>query len=94
MFFSNIEHFPCVKMSGSNLPKAILSTPSSQEEKCESPSVSSTLRHSWYYEIVRTNASQSLQDLHQNRIKKLRKELDYLKETEWKYENIDKYIGQ
>ncbi|EEZ99941.1 hypothetical protein TcasGA2_TC002737 [Tribolium castaneum] len=81
-------------MSGSNLPKAILSTPSSQDEKSEGPSVSSTLRLTWYHEIIRTNATQSLQDLHQHRVKTLRKELDYLKETEWKYESIDKYIGQ
>lgn len=83
-----------VKMSGSNLPKAILSPPSSPEEKCEPLSLSSTIKLTRYYEIVRSNATQSLQDIHQNKIKTLRKELDYLKETEWKYDPIEKYIGQ
>ncbi|CAH2008310.1 unnamed protein product [Acanthoscelides obtectus] len=46
------------------------------------------------YEIVNTNAEGSIQDMHQNRIKSLRKELEYLKETSWKYDPIDKYIGQ
>ena len=81
-------------MSGSNLPKAILSSPSFSEEKFDGTSLSATLKQTRYFEIVRTNAGQSLQDMHQNRIKNLRKELDYLKDTEWKYESIDKYIGQ
>ncbi|RZC35347.1 hypothetical protein BDFB_014492, partial [Asbolus verrucosus] len=59
-------------MSGSNLPKAILSPPPFQEEKSEGTSLSATLRLTRYYEIVRTNAMQSLQDMHQNRLKALR----------------------
>jgi hypothetical protein len=75
-------------MSGSNLPKAILSPPSSPEEKCEPLSLSSTIKLTRYYEIVRSNATQSLQDIHQNKIKTLRKELDYLKETLHYWHNI------
>lgn len=79
-------------MSGSTLPKAVLASPS-QEERIEDASLVA-LRSSRYFEIVRTNAETSLQDMHQARIKALRKELDFFKESKWKYETIDKYIGQ
>lgn len=79
-------------MSGSSLPKCILFSPA-QEERNEDPSLAA-LKCTKYYEIIKTNAESSLQELHQNRMKSLRKELDYLKETVWKYEPIEKYIGQ
>lgn len=46
------------------------------------------------HEKVFTNAVSVSQEMHLGRIKALRKELDYLKETEWKYQPVDKYIGQ
>lgn len=79
-------------MSASNLPKCILFSPA-QEERNEDPSLAA-LKCTKYFEIIKTNADTSLQELHQNRMKSLRKELDFLKETAWKYEPIEKYIGQ
>lgn len=79
-------------MSGSNLSKSILSDPLPPEDKQESVSV--ILRLTKYFELVRTNAAQSLDEMHQNRLKILRKEMDHLRETEWKYDPIEKYIGQ
>lgn len=70
-------------MSTLNLPKCILFSPS-QEERNEDPSLAA-LKCTKYYEIIKTNADSSLQELHLNRIKSLRKELDYLKETAWKH---------
>lgn len=82
-------------MSGSNnIPLAMLSPPPAIDEKAETPSLQATLRAAIYYEVVRSNAGQAIKDMHNERIKALRKELDYLKETEWKFSNIDKYIGQ
>lgn len=34
------------------------------------------------------------QENHLNRMQKLRKELNHIKETDWQYEPIEKYIGQ
>lgn len=31
---------------------------------------------------------------HMRRLQNLRKEVSYLKNTEWKYEPVEKYIGQ
>lgn len=64
-----------------------------QEERSEDSSVVA-IKFTKYFEVVRTNAENSLQEIHQSRIKTLRKELDYIKETNWKYEPVDKYIGQ
>lgn len=33
-----------------------------------------------------------LKDLHTKRVQSLRKELDYLKATEWRYQPIDRYV--
>lgn len=79
-------------MSTPNLTKSVLSS-SPSEEKTEDPS-QTVLKHARFYEVLRTNATNGIQEMHQNRIKSLRKELDFIKETKWKFEPIDKYIGQ
>lgn len=35
-----------------------------------------------------------LKELHLKRVQSLRKELDYLKATEWRYQPIDRYLDQ
>lgn len=80
-------------MSGSNLSKAILSDPLTSPSEDKQESVSVILRLTKYFELVRTNAAQSIDEMHQNRLKALRREVDHLRETEWKYDPIEKYIG-
>lgn len=77
-------------MTELSLPKTIISSPNQEERNEDPPTAVKSTRH---FEIVRTNAEGGLQEIHQTRIKSLRKELDYLKETNWKFESIDKYIG-
>lgn len=72
------------------VPKTITATPP-QEDRNEDPF---SVRCSKQFEIVRKNAEIGLQEIHQARIKLLRKELDYIKETNWKYSTIDNYKGQ
>lgn len=76
-------------MSSSNLPKNVLSSQSPSNR--ETVSVKSMLK---FHEFISENATATEYELHQNRMKNLRKELDFLKETEWKYQPIEKYIGQ
>lgn len=68
-----------------NVTKTIVATPP-QEERNEDPFA---IRCSKHFEIVRTNAESSLQDMHQAKIKLLRKELDFIKATNWKYSSVD-----
>lgn len=37
---------------------------------------------------------QFLKELHAKRVQSLRKELDYLKATEWRYQPIDRYLDR
>lgn len=79
-------------MSGQHqIPKAVLSSPLQDEQEDD---LSALRKAAMMHETVTINVFLASQDMHQNRIKMLRKELEYLKETEWKYENIDKFIGQ
>lgn len=79
-------------MATSNLPKAVLSSPGQNEANDDSSSTA-IKTSAKFHEMVKINCTQTFQELHQTRIKNLRKELDHLKETEWKYEPIDKYLG-
>lgn len=80
-------------MATTNLSKSILIYPSQSEVNDESIAV--TVKSlAKFSETVQVQASQSIQELHQNRLKQLRKELDFIKDTDWKYESIDKYLGQ
>ncbi|KAI4471770.1 hypothetical protein MML48_1g13391 [Holotrichia oblita] len=76
-------------MSGASLPKNVLSSQPPSDR--EASSVKSMLK---FHELINENITTTESELHQNRMKNLRKELDYLKETEWKYQPIEKYIGQ
>lgn len=77
--------------SYSNIPKSILSSPSQVDK---SDDVNTIRNAAKLNEIVNLNSVVNTQEMHQSRMKGLRKELQYLKETEWKYQPIDKYIGQ
>lgn len=78
-------------MSNANIPKSVFSSPSQLDKNDDL----STIRNSAKLnEIVNVNSTLSVQEMHQNRMKQLRKELQYLKDNEWKYQPIDKYIGQ
>lgn len=68
-----------------NVPKTIIATPP-QEERNEDPFA---IRCSKHFEVVRTSAESGLQEMHQTTIKLLRKELDFIKETNWKYSSVD-----
>lgn len=78
-------------MSNPKVPQAI--NFSSQEDRIEEPMIPA-LKCAKYSEMVKSNADSSIQELHENRLKNLRKEIDFLKETSWKYNPIEKYIGQ
>lgn len=72
------------------IPKRILFSPQ-QDDKDDA----TTLRKAaMMHEIVKVNAALASQEMHQNRIKMLRKQTEYLKETEWKYEPVVKFLGQ
>lgn len=72
------------------IPKSVFSSP-----QLDDKDDTNTLRKAAIiHEILNLSASTNSQEIHQNRIKMLRKQTDYLKETEWKYEPIDKFIGQ
>lgn len=88
-------------MGPSSLPKTVVSSPSQIESQASSalnssPSISSDLLNRIKFEeTVDKNRSQTLdKDAHQKRIKQLRKELEYIQNTAWKYQHIDTYIGQ
>lgn len=78
-------------MSNVSIPRAILNSPAQEDPQ---GSLHALRVAACLNEIVHTNASVNTQEMHQHRIKALRKKLEYLKETEWKYQPVDKYIGQ
>lgn len=78
-------------MSGHHqIPKSVFSSPQLEDKDDTSTLRKAAIMH----EILTVCAFTNPQEIHQNRIKMLRKQTDYLKETEWKYEPIDKFIGQ
>ena len=86
-------------MSSSSLSKTVLSSPGQSESQASeissSPTSSSLIISRLKFEhSVDQTLSQMVRDGHNKRMKMLRKELDYLQSTAWKYQSIDKYIGQ
>ena len=70
-----------MSMSTPNLPKNALPSPFQAER--DTASVKMTVK---FHELVREGALEAFNEQHQNRMKNLRKEIEYLKETEWKYQ--------
>lgn len=68
-----------------NIPKAIITTP----PKADINDDSYSLKCCRQFEVVTINAESGLQEMHQARIKILRKKLDYIKDTNWKFSSSD-----
>uniref|UniRef100_A0A1B6GHA1 Uncharacterized protein n=1 Tax=Cuerna arida TaxID=1464854 RepID=A0A1B6GHA1_9HEMI len=82
------------------LPKTVLSSPSQSEAQGSSlnsnlnNTCSTVLSRLKFEEAIEKNIVQIEKEAHLKRLKNLRKELDYLQNTAWKYPSIDHYIGQ
>lgn len=81
-------------MSSINLPMAVLKSPGVTEALTSDSTLATLKNQTKFQQSLTSNAQQAVNEMHQNRMKTLRKELEYLKDTEWKYEPIEKYIGQ
>lgn len=77
-----------------------LNTPSSSCPRIqETPPVESSKTNKFLNNVkselqVKKIQKRTERELHQKRVQSLRKELEYLKATEWKYQPVDKYINQ
>lgn len=80
----------CVMANQYQIAKSVLSSPQLDEKD----DMATLRKAAMVHEIVNENVSLASQEMHENRIKTLRKETEYLKETEWKYEPIEHFIGQ
>lgn len=77
-----------------NLSRAVLSSPN-QRENNEVPTSSRTLLLLKFDALVHVNHTEDQREAHQKRLKNLRKELlDNFNNLSWKYQPIEKYIGQ
>ncbi|XP_076031487.1 uncharacterized protein LOC143019591 [Oratosquilla oratoria] len=56
--------------------------------------MSSLMAKLWFDHNVEMSLSSLKKDEHEKRMKELRKELDYISDTNWRYAPIEKYIGQ
>lgn len=78
------------------LPKTVISSPSQSEDQITSlnntsPTILSRLK---FEEAIDKNTTQIDKEAHLKRLKILRKELDYLQNTSWKYASVDNFMGQ
>lgn len=67
---------------------------STSTEKTEDPSKKRVFSHLNFTVYVEASEKRVQQENHLQRLQKLRKELSHIKETDWQYEPIEKYIGQ
>lgn len=85
-------------MSNLNVPKCIQLSPAKATKNSDSEDKSleslPAYQNAELLMLVQTSQEEIEQELHQNRMRELRKELQYLEDTAWKYEPIEKYIGQ
>lgn len=81
------------KLEPAVLPRKLIFLPKQHElyDDISNTSVKTIIKLT---ETVRVQSKQAEQELHQERMVYLRKVLDYVKESDWQYEPIDKYIGQ
>lgn len=82
-------------MSSNSLPKTVLSAPAQTVASGDGQmSAYSSIRNKANFnEMVYVNALQCHEEAHQNRLKSLREELEYLKNTAWQYEAIWKHTA-
>lgn len=69
-------------------------TASTSTEKTDDPTKKNILTHFNFTVYVEASEKRVQQENHLNRLQKLRKELNHIKETDWQYDPIEKYIGQ
>lgn len=87
-------------MSHSNLPKTVLSSPSQSESQASTINSATTKKSSVFSRykfeetVEKSRVQLAEQDAHQKRLRNLRKELDYIQETAWQYQSVDKFFGQ
>ncbi|XP_037077453.1 uncharacterized protein LOC119098592 [Pollicipes pollicipes] len=68
--------------------KLLLSSPSQQaEQQAQERGESADQSRHWFEQEVEKNLADSRQEDHLKRLRKLKKALDYISETDWKYEN-------
>lgn len=61
----------------------------------QSPDHMSTLMAKlWFDQNVESSLSILKREEHEKRLRDLRKELDYIADTDWKYSPVEKYIGK
>ncbi|ENN71771.1 hypothetical protein D910_06607 [Dendroctonus ponderosae] len=75
-------------MANLNVPKCVLFTPAHEERSEESSSA--VIKNTKFYEVITTCQEMQVQEQHENRLKDLRSELEYLKQTAWQYEGVEK----
>lgn len=83
-------------MSSTNINRSVLSTsraPRKETNNSELSQLSLLARYKVEHAVDQAR-SQVLKEAHQKRLKVLRKELDYLKNSAWMYQPVDKFIGQ
>lgn len=82
-----------------SIPKTILSSPSQSEIQgspltTASNTSSPTLSRLKFEEVIQKNKSQILEkEAHLKKLKNLKKELDHIQNTAWRYPSIEQYIG-
>lgn len=83
-------------MSAPNINRSVLSTTRAPRKDSSNPELNqlSLLARFKVEHAVDQARSQILKEAHQKRLKILRKELDYLKNSAWMYQPVDKFIGQ
>lgn len=82
-------------MSAPTINRSVLSTTRAPRKDAGSGDlINSHLGRFKVEHAVDQTRSQVLKEAHQKRLKTLRKELDYLKNSAWMYQPIDKFIGQ
>lgn len=84
-------------MSGPGLSKAILISPGQSEtlaSEISTTSPSFELGRVKFEHDIDVHLVRLQRDAHNKRIKSLRKELDYLQSTAWKYQSTDNHLWQ
>lgn len=77
------------------IPQSVLQSPAFDEQSSKDLNNLGRITDlTEFNELVQKETDQTFTELHQNRIKSLRKELKFLKETEWMYEHLNKNIRQ
>lgn len=65
------------------------------ENRSQSPDFMATLMAKlWFDHNVESSLSSLRKEEHEKRMRDLRKQLDYINDTNWKYQPVEKYLGQ